>query len=149
MFNLKHKQRGVAAVEMSLVLPVMLLLFFATAEFGRALYQYNALTKMTRDATRYIIANPEFDSTNVVSVSEQTENAAKSLLVYGELSGTTELLPNLAATSVAVSTSGQFITVTVSYPWQPIWGDSLPAFVNDTIFDLNFPLVATYTMRAL
>lgn len=147
--KLKQNQQGLAAIEMTLILPILLLLFFATAEFSRLLYQYNALNKVVRDTSRYIIANPTFDSTNVVTVSAQTISKAKQLLVYGDLAGTSEILPNLAATSFSVSVSGEFITVTASYPWQPIFADTLPSFVSDVSFDLSFPLVTTYTMRAL
>ena len=34
-----RRQRGIAAVEATLVLPLMLLLMLAIGEFGRALYQ--------------------------------------------------------------------------------------------------------------
>lgn len=141
MFNLKRNQQGLAAVEMTLVLPIMLLLFFATAECSRMLYQYNALNKATRDATRYLASYHNNASSEV---------NARNILVYGDLDleNTTEILPNLAAATFDVD-DGEFITVTVTYPWQPIWGDSLPAFVSDSSFDLSFPLVTTYTMRAL
>ena len=47
-------QRGVAIVEFALILPFLLLLTFITTEFGRAIYQYNTLTKSVRDAARYL-----------------------------------------------------------------------------------------------
>ena len=151
MFNSKHKQQGLAAIEMTLVLPILLLLLFATAEFSRLLYQYNALTKVVRGAARYIIANPEFNSTNEVIVSSQTKSVAKYLLVYGDLGeeSPTPILPNLAATTFDIAISGEFITVTASYPWQPIFADTLPSFVNGSSFDLSFDLVTTHTVRAL
>ena len=149
MLKLKKNQQGLAAIEMTLILPIMLLLFFATAEFGRLLYQYNALNKAVRDASRYILANSEFNSTNLVAVTEQTRSAARSLLIYGDLNGTTAILPNLAATTFSISVSGKFITLTASYPWQPIFAETLPSFVSGNSFDLSFPLVTSYTMRAL
>lgn len=149
MFKLKQNQKGLAAIEMTLILPILLLLFFATAEFSRLLYQYNALNKAVRDASRYIIANPEFSSTNEVVVTEQKKAAAKYLMVYGDFNSTSEILPNLDATTFDINVNGEFITVTVSYPWQPIFSSTLPSFVSDTSFDLSFPLVTSYTMRAL
>lgn len=48
------KQRGVAAVEMAVVLLPLLILCFGITEVGRALYQYNGLVKATRGAARYL-----------------------------------------------------------------------------------------------
>ncbi|MFT6987462.1 MAG: hypothetical protein ACJAT7_003318 [Psychromonas sp.] len=139
MFNLKKNQQGLAAIEMTLVIPILLLLFFATAEFSRLLYQYNALTKVTRDASRYLASFPT-----------QTANAEK-LLKFGDLTSETEILPNLAAeaTDFDIDIAGEFTTVTVIYYWQPIFWSRLPSFVSDTSFDLSFPLVTSYTMRRL
>jgi hypothetical protein len=53
----KHfQQRGVAAVEFAILLPVLLLIVFGITEFGRALYYYNTIVKATRDAARYYAA---------------------------------------------------------------------------------------------
>ena len=41
-------QRGVAAVEMAIVLIPMLVLCFGVLEIGRALYLYNGLVKSTQ-----------------------------------------------------------------------------------------------------
>lgn len=54
MKKLHHFESGLAAIEFALILPVLLILAFATIDFGRLLFQYNALTKSTRDATKYI-----------------------------------------------------------------------------------------------
>ena len=51
---MKNKQNGVALVEFALILPLLLLLTFITTEFGRAVYQYNTITKSVRDAVRYL-----------------------------------------------------------------------------------------------
>ena len=51
---MKYKQRGVAAVELALILPLLLAICFAVTEFGRAIYTYNTLAKSTRDASRYL-----------------------------------------------------------------------------------------------
>ena len=47
-------QLGLAAIEFVLVLPVLLILAFSIIDFGRLLFQYDALTKSTRDATKYV-----------------------------------------------------------------------------------------------
>lgn len=53
----KHKwQAGLAAIEFALILPTLLILGFGVFDFGRVLFQYDTLTKSTRDATRYLAA---------------------------------------------------------------------------------------------
>lgn len=51
---LKKKQKGVEAIELSIVLSLLMVLAFGVSELGRALYQYNTLAKATRDAARYL-----------------------------------------------------------------------------------------------
>lgn len=46
--------RGVAAVELALLLAPMLVLLFGVTELGRALYTYNTLGKTVRDAARHL-----------------------------------------------------------------------------------------------
>lgn len=52
------KQKGVAAVELAILLIPMLMIVFGATELGRALYQYNTLLKSARDATRYLTVVP-------------------------------------------------------------------------------------------
>ncbi len=47
-------QRGAAAVEFSILIIPLLLMLLGVTEYGRAIYQYNTLTKSVRDATRYL-----------------------------------------------------------------------------------------------
>ncbi|OIQ85009.1 TadE-like protein [mine drainage metagenome] len=47
-------QRGVALVEFTLVLPLLLLLLFGITEFARAMFEYDSLVKATRGAARYL-----------------------------------------------------------------------------------------------
>ena len=51
------RQKGVAALELAIAVPVLLLLLLASAELGRAFYQYNTLTKSVRDGARYLSEN--------------------------------------------------------------------------------------------
>lgn len=149
MFNLKQNQQGLAAIEMTLVLPVLLLFFFATAEFSRLLYQYNALTKVIRNASRYM-SNNALNGANILDLTDTITINATDIMASGDLTKALQILPNLKDASVSIATSeDKFITMTVSYQWQPIFASTLPSFVNDTSFDLSFPLVTTYTMRAI
>jgi Flp pilus assembly protein TadG len=62
-----RNQSGVAAVEMALLLPILLLLAFGLTELGRAVYQYNALTKAVRDGARHL---SQFAPGDAVSIAE-------------------------------------------------------------------------------
>jgi Flp pilus assembly protein TadG len=75
---MKKTQHGVALVEFALVLPVLLVLTFTVTEFGRAMYQYNTLTKSVRDAARYL--SMQMPGTHIAE--------AKNLIVYGNTAGT-------------------------------------------------------------
>ena len=71
-------QYGVALIELALVMPLLLLLTFITTEFGRAMYEYNAVVKSTRDAVRYL--SVQTPGTHVTE--------ARNLIVYGNTGGT-------------------------------------------------------------
>ena len=74
---MRNRQNGTALVEFALILPLMLLLTFITTEFGRAMYQYNTLTKSVRDAVRY--ASVRTPNTQITEV--------RNLVVYGNPGG--------------------------------------------------------------
>lgn len=75
---MNKRQKGVALVEFALILPLLLLLSMITTEFGRAMYQYNTLTKSVRDASRYLSLQ-----TPGTRITE-----ARNLIVYGNTAGT-------------------------------------------------------------
>lgn len=75
---MKPRQAGVALVEFALILPFLLLLSITAVELGRAVWQYDILTKSVRDAARYLsLQTPGTHMTQ-----------ARNLAVYGNLSGT-------------------------------------------------------------
>lgn len=51
-------QRGVAAIEFALILPMMLSILFAMVLLGRVFWTYNALHKVTYDVARYMSSMP-------------------------------------------------------------------------------------------
>ncbi|WP_175884965.1 TadE family protein [Burkholderia sp. BCC0044] len=94
----RSRARGAVAVEFALVLMPMILLATGAAEFGRAIYQYETLTKATRDAARYLSVWLPTDSAYPVS-------QAQCLVVYGSTTcGTsgTELVPGLKTSMVTI-----------------------------------------------
>lgn len=117
---MEKRQRGVAMVEFTLILPLLLLLTLITTEFGRAMYQYNTLAKSVRDASRYL--SMQLPGTQITQ--------ARNLVVYGNLAGTGEpLVTGLSTANVPDPTwqtegSGPVITtVTIqvsNYSFQPL-----------------------------
>ena len=92
---MKHHQAGVALIEFALVLPFLLLLAFVTTEYGRALYQYNTLTKSVRDAVRFL---------SIQAPGTMTAQA-KNLVVFGDVTDTgTPLAIGLALDQVKTPT---------------------------------------------
>ena len=91
-------QKGVAAVEFGILLIPLILIAFGTTEFGRAIYQYNTLTKATRDATRFLSRH---DST----ASDYPVDDARCLVVYGRLctgGSSVPLVPGLTTSMVRI-----------------------------------------------
>lgn len=141
--------RGVAAVELALLMSPLLLLVFGASELGRAVFSYNMLDKSVRDASRHLSQHGPGDSTIATE--------ARCLAVYGttDCSGTA-LAPGLTTAMVTIcdatlcpsthanqlTGSGTVNLVTASiqnYPYK-----SVVAFV---IPDMSFNTIAV-TMRA-
>jgi Flp pilus assembly protein TadG len=134
MTSSTRHQRGVAIVELALVIPFLLVMAILVAEFGRAIYQYNILTKSVRDAARYLTMQ-----TPGTHIAE-----AKNLVVYGSTAaGTAALAPGLATSMVSAAwpaaqlgTNPPISTVRVTisgYSFQSMW---------PSVFGLPFGTVA-------
>lgn len=96
------KQKGTAAVEMALVVPIMLILVFGITELGRALYQYDGLVKATRGAARYLAQQ---DLANLTADERQAVyDKTKALAVCGEddCSGKVPLVNGLSTSQVTL-----------------------------------------------
>ena len=110
----KQRMQGAAAVELALLLIPMLILILGVAEFGRALYQYNTLTKAVRDAARHL---SQFNPNDSSTYDEAKEDAI-CLAVYGGLScGGEVLVADLTTDMVSVNTinetSGAGVPITL------------------------------------
>jgi Flp pilus assembly protein TadG len=145
-----RRERGLAIVEFTITLPLLLLLMLATAEFGRLLSQYNTLGKSVRDAVRYLAGKAALGTTRIVSITPQLTTEATNLVVTGQISGGSALLPGLTASAVTVADAGNgYVSVSATYTYQPMRGASLPTFGLGAPVSLTFPLRATVLMRAL
>ncbi len=157
------KQRGVAAVEFTIMLPMLLLMVFVTAELGRALYQYSELTRLVRGACRYLSITAIPDSSSLDSSFDNgcTDDSdcdclgcisdTKDILIYGQVGGTVPLLYGLSKDDVTISgdSTTTRVTISVDYDWQPLFGERISGFGFGQGIDLGFNFNVSYTMRAL
>lgn len=146
----RGRQRGVAIVEFAITLPLLMLLLLATAEIGRALFQYNTLTKAVRDSARYV-SGARVGSTGVFSLTNEIRTAAQRLVVYGNAAGAgPALLPGLAPGDVTVApSSADYVTVSAVYNFTPMLGSELETFGVGRPISLAFPMRAAVVMRVL
>ncbi|MDO6678121.1 pilus assembly protein TadE [Shewanella sp. 10N.286.52.C2] len=152
-------QKGVAAVEMTILLPFMLLLIFATAELGRFLYQYNTLTKLVRDAGVYLAAHADTRQTSNLPfpfIDAECGNCiaeTKNLLIYGTTNtGTTPRLNGLSGNDITITEApagSRRLVISVSYNWQPLFGEKLVSLGIGNDVDLSFNLNTHFAVTAL
>lgn len=101
LIRFRRDERGVQLLEVAIVLPLLLMLFGAVAEFGRYFYEYTTLAKAARVGARYM-ASKTLDS---ASVNWQLNT--KNLVVYGNSAGTgSPVLTGLTVDNVALSFQG-------------------------------------------
>lgn len=149
--NRPDRQRGIAAVEAAVVLPLLLLLFVATAELGRAFLHQNTLAKTVRDGARYLADNAVDDFTSTIDITPEVETAAKNLSRYGNIHGTGDvLLPDYADEHLSVDIpDAEHVKLVANYPFQPMLFNTLPTFGYGEGVNLLFIMQASVTMRAM
>lgn len=139
-------ERGTQLVELAIVLPILIMLFAATAEFGRYFYEYTTLAKAARAGTRYL-------ATSAVNANE--DGKAKNIVVYGNEAGTgSPLIPGLTTANVVITRQGgvptlpQTVNVQISaFKHQPIF--DLGKLTKVPSLSLNVDVKPSVTMRYL
>lgn len=142
---LARREAGSQLAEIAIVLPIMLLLFAAVAEFGRFFYIDLTLGKATRAGARYL-------STKQLTVNEI--NNAKSLVICGDPAVNSicdkPVVAGLTPAMVKVTpTSGIPNTVTVeieNYQFEPMF--DLGALANSD-YSLRVNITPATTMKYL
>ncbi|MCL1144559.1 pilus assembly protein [Shewanella marinintestina] len=152
------KQKGIAVIEFTLVLPILVLIIFLTVEFGRLLFQYSELTRMARSAGRFISNTAIVNTTgNLPAVLSDTNcdfciSNMKRVLLSGDTLNTSSNLTGLTASNISVvefpADSG-ILVVNVSYDWTPLFAEKLQTFSFGEDIDLSFNLNASYAVTAL
>jgi hypothetical protein len=78
-------QRGAAAVELALTLPVLLMLLAYIVFYGRVLYNYEVAQKAAHDAVRYLSSAAAVNMRNPAQVGNEV--AVAQAIVNAELAG--------------------------------------------------------------
>ena len=110
-FFIRH-EKGAALAELAILVPFLILMVAAVAEFGRFFQNYTTIAKATRSAARYL-SNHKFDT--------DSQDKARNIVVCGKLSACAsgeELVPGLSTANVCIETTGtpRIETFTVSLP---------------------------------
>ena len=149
MFDLQRfgrSERGIQLVEVAIVVPIFLMLFGATAEFGRYFYEYTTLAKAARGGVRYLVVN---------TVTGTNDTIAKNIVVYGNPGGTgTPILTNLDTSQVVITRQGgspilpQMVTIQITgYTHQSIF--NLGALTKVVGLTTDVAVKPSVTMRYL
>jgi Flp pilus assembly protein TadG len=103
-------RRGIAATELALLLPVLLLLFAGTIDLARAFRIKAIVTSCAAAGAVYGSSDPTHDS-DTAGIQQAAQAEAADLSPLPTVSSTTE-------------TDGAYtnVVVTVTYPFQPITG---------------------------
>ncbi len=143
-----RRERGSQMVELAIVLPVILMLLGATAEFGRFFYTYATLTNAVRAGARHAC---KWEIGSSWTIPE-----TRNMVVYGDFSDTSHgpVVPGLAVTNVQVTANGasahniDSVTVSiVNYKYQPLL--DLGKLTGIPALTLNINMNATATMKQL
>ena len=141
-------ESGLQLVELTIVIPIFLMLFAATAEFGRYFYEYTTLAKAARAGARYL------SCTQMLTDGSQDVTARK-IIVYGNTAGTgSPILPGLDVNkNITITREGPLPFIPervrveiVDYKHQPIF--DLGALLGQD-FSMNVDVKPSVTMRYL
>ncbi|MEJ7576332.1 MAG: TadE/TadG family type IV pilus assembly protein [Pyrinomonadaceae bacterium] len=141
-----REDKGTQLIELAIILPVMLMMMAATAEFGRFFYTYTTLAKATRAGARYL-------ATSAVKSTEDTR--ARNLIVYGDTTGEgNAVVSGLTEQNVRIVRTGgvpvlpETVTVEIdSYTYTPIF--DLGKITGQKNLSLNIEVSPSTTMRYL
>ena len=126
MRNTLGNEKGQNLIEFALVVPMLLLLVFGIAEFGRAWMTQNILTGAAREAVRLLAVPP-----GVISPRDRADNVLIS-------AGITTAFVSVNDPGVAFGP----VSVTVNYNFPVVVVGFIPGLNSAT-----FPLTSTTTMR--
>ncbi len=151
-----RKQKGLAALETTLILPLLFLFFALTAEFGKIYYDYLTLTKQQRLASRYLAGNLPYGIDGIIDLTVGDRPTlvaqAKNLVVYDALvSSGKPLFTGMTVNDVQITAAADnHIQISTDYKIVPLFSSLLPDLAS--IFGgngapLNITLATSSVMR--
>lgn len=134
-----QSQRGMAVVELALILPVFLLVVFVMAELSIIFYDKIIITNASREAARagIVLKSPKLTATEIRQV------ALDYMSTYLITFGTAASAPSVTVPSGAQGNFGVPLTVTVTYTFRPLGIG--PLFAPDNNPVISGPLTLTST----
>lgn len=105
----RFNERGAAAVEMAIILPLLMLILFGIIDFGMIMYSREVITNASREGAR----------AGIVQSATKPGVGAIQAIVTNYLTGT-GIDPNAVTINVAGAglTNPNILNVTVTYPYQ-------------------------------
>jgi Flp pilus assembly protein TadG len=133
---------GSAATEMALVMPLLLVILFGSLELGNYFMNEHTLVKAVRNGARFAARQNFTNYPDCSTVSTDTRDDTRNVVMNGYLSGGTIITPNIDAADITVTTScatevgaantpmtgiyfartdgAQIVTVTASVDYRPV-----------------------------
>ncbi len=104
--DLFNDRRANAAAEMAMVAPILLIIMFGCVELGNYFWNEHTLLKAVRDGSRFA-ARQNLSNYNACTGSPGGTVVAdtKNVVMYGALSGTSALTPNIKGADITVAQS--------------------------------------------
>ncbi len=136
MKKMLHDQKGVAAVEFAIVVPLLVVFIFGIIEFGLVLFDKAVVTNASREAARAGIVfrpDPRFDETYIRNVG--LNYSSSWLVTFGSSPGPTVTVSSSSSGPGGTCTnSGDELTVNVAYQYDFLLiPDFLAAFFSGTM----------------
>ncbi|MEW6066623.1 MAG: TadE family protein [Bacillota bacterium] len=108
MRKIRQSEKGQTLVELSLILPIVIILLMGTIEFGRIFFTYLTVTHASREAARATVIYTGKDD---AFIKQKVQESASWL-------NAADLVVEVTPSSPASRTTGVSLTVSVKYPVQ-------------------------------
>jgi Flp pilus assembly protein TadG len=103
---LLREDKGAAAAEMALVLPLLLIIMFGSLELGNYFMNEHTLVKAVRDGARFAARQSFANYTSCTGAPGGSVVAdTKNVVMNGALSGGAIITPNITSSDISVTTS--------------------------------------------
>ncbi|ABB39164.1 TadE family protein [Oleidesulfovibrio alaskensis G20] len=114
-------ERGLAAIEVALLVPVLAALLYVLVEGGNTIRTYSALTEASRSAARHVVLTGETDNLDAF---------VRSLV--------TSLDPQALSTNVSAAEQGAMVTVQVRYGYKSVFTSNIiTGEANEPLYTLT------------